>query len=177
MYSVGDKVVHPGYGPGIIKGIERRQVIGEAKDYYIIEILTSDATLMTPVAQADNVGLRAAIDDESVERLFQLLAEPPTTLSGDFRERQDEVDGRLKDGDLFVTATVLRDMTWYGQTSGLTKRDTQLFQRAEELIAGELALVNDMDMPEALEYLRNRMSQIVQDAEEATAAALTQDAP
>lgn len=166
MYSVGDKVVHPGYGPGIIKGIERRQVIGEAKDYYIIDILTGDATLMTPVAQAANVGLRPAISDSSVERLFQLLSEVPTELSGDFRERQEEVDERLREGDIFVTASVLRDMAWYSQGSDLTKRDAQLMQRAEELVAGELALVQGIDMQAAVEHLRDFMAKATKVPEE-----------
>ena len=166
MYSVGDKVVHPGYGPGVIKGIERRQVIGEAKDYYIIEILTGDATLMTPVAQAANVGLRPAISDDSVERLFQLLTEIPRELSGDFRERQEEVDERLREGDIFVTATVLRDMAWYSQTNDLTKRDAQLVQRAEDLVAGELALVRGTDVQEALDHLRDFLAETTQVPEE-----------
>jgi CarD family transcriptional regulator len=170
MYSVGDKVVHPGYGPGIIKGIERRQVIGEAKDYYIIDILTGDATLMTPVGQADNVGLRPAISDDSVERLFRLLSDAPRELSSDFRERQEEVDERLKEGDIFVTATVLRDMAWYSQGSDLTKRDTQLMQRAEDLVAGELALVRGTDVQGALDFLRDFLAKTTQAPEEEPAA-------
>lgn len=166
MYAVGDKVVHPGYGPGVIKGIERRQVIGEAKDYYIIEMLTSDATLMTPVAQVDKVGLRPAIGTASIKRILKLLAEEPNTLSENFRERQFDIDERLKEGDVFVTAKVMRDMAWYRHFNDLTKRDLQLMQRAEEIVAGELALAKGIDVKEALEDMQAILEEAINDQEE-----------
>jgi CarD family transcriptional regulator len=163
MFSVGDKVVHPGYGPGVIKGIERRQVIGEEKRYYVIDILTGGTTLMTPVAQAENVGLRPALSDAQVKRLLRALKEPPNSLSFDFRERQTIIEERLKETDVFVTAEVLRDMTWYGQSRGLTKRDTQLLQRAEDLIAGELALIWDVEVSEATEQVQAVLTEAIRE--------------
>jgi CarD family transcriptional regulator len=154
MYSAGDKVVHPGYGPGVINGIERRQMLGEAKQYYVIDMLAGSGTLMTPVAKAGEIGLRPAISNASFKRLFHLLTETPDALSEDFRERQADVEGRLKGGDIFVTAGVMRDLAWYGQTQGLTKRDLQLMQRAEELVAGEWALVEEIEVKEAINQVQ-----------------------
>jgi CarD family transcriptional regulator len=167
MYAVGDKVVHPGYGPGVIKGIERRQVIGEEKDYYIIEILTGDATLMTPVAQADKVGLRPALGDASVRRVLEVLSEAPDSLSENFRERQLDIDERLKEGDVFVTARIMRDMAWYSHSNDLTKRDVQLMQRAEEIVAGELALAKGIEVKEALEDMQAILEDAINDQEDA----------
>jgi CarD family transcriptional regulator len=166
MYAIGDKVVHPGYGPGVIKSIERRQVIGEEKDYYIIEILTGDATLMTPVAQADNVGLRPAMGNASLKRLFELLSESPDTLSEDFRERQLNIDERLREGDVFVSAGVVRDLAWYSHHNDLTKRDTQLKQRAEELVAAEVALAKGIEIKKALEEMQAVLEEAIGDQEE-----------
>jgi CarD family transcriptional regulator len=163
MYSVGDKVVHPGYGPGVIKGIERRQVIGPEKRYYVIDILTGGTELITPVAQAENVGLRPALSDAQVKRLLRALKEPPNSLSPDFRERQTIIEERLKETDVFVTAEVLRDMTWYGQSRGLTKRDTQLLQRAEDLIGGELALIWDVEVSEATEQIQAVLAEAIRE--------------
>jgi len=60
MFETGDKVVHPGHGPGVITGIERRQMLGEEKQYYVIKILTGGGTLMTPVDRAPEVAVRPA---------------------------------------------------------------------------------------------------------------------
>jgi CarD family transcriptional regulator len=153
-YLVGDKVVHPGYGPGTITSIEHRQVVGEAKKYYVIDMLNEGGTLMTPVERAAEIGLRPALGDRAMKRLLKSLSTPPGTLSTDFRERQTDVEERLKEGDIFATAEVVRDMAWHGQVHGLTKRDTQLRQRAEQLLAGELALVREIDVKEALEEVQ-----------------------
>jgi CarD family transcriptional regulator len=154
MFAVGDKVVHPGHGPGIIRGVERHQVVGEEKRYYIIDMLSGGTRLMTPVAQADKVGLRAAISDESMQQLLALLSNAPAALPDDFRERQSTIDERLKEGDVFDAARVARDMTWFGRLRGLTRRDTQLLQRAEELVAGELALVQSIEIKQAIDQMQ-----------------------
>jgi CarD family transcriptional regulator len=170
MYSIGDKVVHPGHGPGIIRGIENRQVIGEAKDYYIIEVLASDITLMTPVIKADELVLRLAMDEAAMERLLALLATPYNELSGDFRERQLDIEERLKEGDIFVTAEIVRDMAWHGHINDLTKRDEQLLQRAEELLASELALVKDIEVKDAIKEVQDILAGAIDSADKELAA-------
>ena len=164
MYAVGDKVVHPGYGPGIIKLIEHRQVIGEAKRYYVIEMQTGGGTLMTPVAGADDVGLRPAVTMTVVTRLFESLAAHPQVLASDFRERQDEIEERLKTSDVFVVTEVIRDLAWHEASNGLTKRDAQLKQRAEELLAAEVALVKEIDQKEALEEIQMAVGEAIRQA-------------
>jgi CarD family transcriptional regulator len=170
MYSVGDKVVHPGYGPGIIRHVERRQVIGEAKRYYVIDMQSGGGTLMTPVAKADEVGLRPAISSKLMERLLHSLKEAPRTLSEDFKERQTEIEERLGVGDLFITAQVLVDLTWHSQDHNLTKRDTQLMQRAEELVAGEMALVKEIEMKAAHEEIQSILAEAVRERREELAS-------
>jgi CarD family transcriptional regulator len=163
MYSTGDKVVHPGYGPGIIRGIERREMLGEAKQYYIIDMQTSGGTLMTPVAQAGKIGLRPAISKATVKKLLRSLSEAPTALSEDFRERQTDIEERLKEGDIFEAARVLRDLAWYGQVQGLTKRDSQLMQRAEEVVSAEMALVEDVEIKEAASRVQAALDEVLRE--------------
>ncbi len=163
MYSVGDKVIHPGYGPGIIRDVERRQVIGEAKRYYVIDMQSGGGTLMTPVAKADDVGLRPAVSLALLEKLLRSLTETPQALSEDFKERQTEVEERLRIGDVFTTAEALRDLAWHGQLHNLTKRDTQLMQRAEELVAGEVALVEEIDLKAAHEQIQAILAKAVRE--------------
>jgi CarD family transcriptional regulator len=161
MYTVGDKVVHPGYGPGVIRDIDRRDMMGEPKRYYVIDMQDGGATLMTPVAKAEDVGLRLAISKPSLKRLFRSLSQSPHRLSEDFKERQAEIEDQLKAGDIYVTAEVLRDLTWHGQEHNLTKRDTELLQRAEDLIASEVALVEGIDVKAAIEQLQATLAEAV----------------
>jgi CarD family transcriptional regulator len=161
MYAVGDKVVHPGYGPGVITAVEKRQVIGDAKRYYVIEMLAGGGTLMTPVAQAGKVGLRLAISDASMARLRKSLTKAPSSLPSDFRVRQVEIEERLKGADTFALAKVIRDLAWYDQVHGLTRRDTQLMERAEQALAAELALVEDIEVKAAREWVQTTVAEAV----------------
>jgi RNA polymerase-interacting CarD/CdnL/TRCF family regulator len=72
----------------------------------------------------------------------------------DFRERQTEVEEQLRIGDVFNSTRVLRDLVWHGHDHGLTKRDMQLVQRAEELVGGEVALVRDLDVKAAIDEIQ-----------------------
>jgi CarD family transcriptional regulator len=161
MYSVGDKIVHPSYGPGIITAVEHRQVVGDPKEYYVIEMLAEEGTLMTPVARADDIGLRLALEQDELEKLLVLLDTPPTTLSVDFRERQADIEERLKGADLLAAIEVIRDLAWHDELHRLTERDNKLMQRAEILLAGEIALIEDIDVDQARSRLQARMSEIV----------------
>lgn len=163
MFNTGDKVVHPGYGPGVITGIERREMMGEEKQYYVIELLAGGGTLMTPVANASEIGLRPAISKTAAKRLLESLTEEPGHLPNDFRERQTDVEERLKDGDIHETISVIRDLAEYERNNGLTKRDTQLMQQAEELVAGEVALVRDVEIKEALTEIQNVVEKAVRE--------------
>lgn len=165
MYAVGDKVVHPGYGPGVITAVEERQVIGDAKRYYVIEMLAGGGTLMTPVEQADKVGLRLAINDASMARLRKSLTKSPGNLPSDFRVRQVEVEERLKGADTFAVAKVIRDLACYDQIHGLTRRDTQLMERAEQTLASELALVEDIEVKAAREWILSTVTEAMRDQE------------
>jgi CarD family transcriptional regulator len=139
-------------------------MIGEPKRYYVIDMQDGGATLMTPVAKADEVGLRLAISKASIKKLFQSLSESPHTLSEDFKERQTEIEEQLKTGDIYVTAKVLRDLAWHGREHNLTKRDTELLQRAEDLIASEVALVEGIDVKVAIEQLQATLGEVVRQA-------------
>lgn len=153
MFSAGDKVVHPGHGPGVIRCIERRQILEEEKQYYIIDMMTGGGTLMTPVTKANEIGLRSAISRAKAGALLEMLSQVPSPLPGDFKERQAGVQECLNEGDVFKSAGVIRDLTWHGHKRGLTKRDQQLKEKAEELVAGELALVKGIQLKEALEQV------------------------
>lgn len=165
MYSVGDKVVHPGHGPGVIRGVEFRQVIVEEKQYYVVDMLTGGTTLMTPVDKADQIGLRLAVSGETLERLLSLLTELPEPLPGDFRQRQNDIEERLKQGDVFVTTAVIRDLTWHGHSNGLTKRDKQFLQRAEELVGSELALIREIEVKAAIEQIQTIVDEVIREQE------------
>ena len=121
---------------------------------------------MTPVARAGELGLRRALDRPALDHLLKRMHTPPATLSSDFRERQANIEERLKGADLEAAVEVMRDLVWHDELHRLTERDSKLLQRAEVLLAGEIALVDGIDIDEARTRLHARMAEIVAEGEE-----------
>ena len=73
-FQVGDKVIYPNHGLGIVERVEEKTILGQTLGFFHLRIVSNDTTVLVPVANVDNVGLRKAITDEEVERLFPGIA-------------------------------------------------------------------------------------------------------
>lgn len=151
MFNVGDKVVHPAYGAGSIVDIQEKQIGDEQRVYYIIELLAQDGTLMVPIAQASDLGLRPPI--EKTKRLLQVLVSEPEQLSDDHRRRQELIGGDIRTGNVMKISQVVRDLAHRDKSGKLTEADLRLYRRAQEFLAGEIALSQDIDLETAWDLL------------------------
>ncbi len=149
QFGVGDKVVHPYHGPGRIASIERREFFEEPKHYYVIEIPTQGLVLHVPKRKADTIGVRPAMPQEELRRVLEILRSTPRPLSGDYKERQEEIWEKLKTGHPVQIAEAVRDLTWHQKEGHLTKKDTDYLDRGQELLAAEMALVSDIEVDKA----------------------------
>lgn len=149
QFTVGDKVVHPHHGPGRITAIERKQFLGEAKRYYVIEIPTQDLTVYVPRRQVDNIGIRPAMSQARLARVMATLRSRPATLPEDYKERQEKVWEKLKTSQPIPVAEVVRDLAWRERHAHLTKKDAEYLQRAQEFLAAEMALLSGSEISEA----------------------------
>lgn len=159
MFVVGDKVVHPAHGAGVVTAIAQLDVLDEFGRYYIISPIASDMRLMVPIRNAKQVGLRPAIKINRLSEVLTILQGPPNSLPEDYKERQAQVTERLRSADPEIVGTVVRDLTWLRQMSGLTTRDSNLLERASALLASEIALVKDIALEEAERELQLTLSQ------------------
>ena len=149
MFKVGDKIVHPAHGAGVVIGIETVDLLDGFSRYYIINPIASDIRLMVPVRMAQEIGLRQAVRLQEAFRTLDLLGEPHMPLPEDYKERQAQIEERLKIGEFAAVMEVVRDLYWLQQTSSLTAKDTSLLDRARQLLVGELAVAAEIEWDEA----------------------------
>ena len=147
MFNVGDKLVHPTYGAGIITDIQDKEIRDEQRVYYIIKLLSQDGTLMVPVSRADDVGLRRPTGKP--KRVLQMLTSEPVLLSDNHRERQECIGNDLRSGSVQKISEVVRDLAYRDHAGRLTEADLRLYRKAQELLAGELALSQGIDVETA----------------------------
>jgi CarD family transcriptional regulator len=149
QYAVGDKVVHPYHGPGQVIGVERKELIDEAKRYYVIEIPVQDLTVYVPRRTVDEVGVRPAMSRAKLSRVVETLKGRPRHLPQDHKDRQELVWEKLKTGNVTEIAEVVRDLLWHKELEHLTKKDGDYLDRGRKLLAAEMALVSESDIDDA----------------------------
>jgi CarD family transcriptional regulator len=153
MFKIGDKVVHPYHGAGMIIGIEEKKFLDECGRYYIIELVACDGVVMVPIDKVQKIGLRQVSETSTISRVMDVLASPPDNLSGDHRERQARAEEKLKTGDIIEVTEVVRNLAWRNKQKRLTMADNRLYQRAQAFLASELALAKGIELQEAMKQV------------------------
>jgi CarD family transcriptional regulator len=151
MFEIGDAVVHPTRGGGVVMGIEELQRRGESERYYEIKLLSQvRSTLMIPVKRADEVGLRPATPQSEISRVWAVLRADPEALPDDHRDRKGQLEQILRTGDVIKLAETVRDLGWRKKREdGLTIGGRRIFKRAIKLLASEIAATENSALKES----------------------------
>jgi CarD family transcriptional regulator len=140
-FKVGQKVVYPNHGIGIIEQIDTRHINGERSEFYLLRLRATNSLVMIPTRNADEVGLRRPICNSQCDALLKILSKdfgsPPT----DWKDRFKEFSERMRSGDIFSVAEVLKMLTYLNQLKPLSFREKRMLERARYLVISELALV------------------------------------
>ena len=153
MYEVGDKVVYPHHGAGTVVKKETREVLGEKREYLTIKILHNDMTVNVPAENAEKVGLRKVIDEQMVEKVMKSLTGGGTQMPKNWNRRFKHNRDKMKTGDIFELAEVVRNLALRDHEKGLSTGEKQMYVKAKKILASELMYAKDMDEDEAAEWL------------------------
>jgi len=145
LYKVGDKVVYPHHGAGTIVKKESRTVLGQKREYLTIQILHNDMTVNVPAENAERVGLRKVIDEEMVGRVLDVLHGEGTKMPKNWNRRFKHNRDKMKTGDIFELAEVVRNLSLRDQEKGLSTGEKQMFVKAKKILASELMYAKGLD--------------------------------
>ena len=159
MYKVGDKVVYPHHGAGTVVKKEKRTVLGEEREYLQIQILHNDMTVQVPTENADRVGLRKVIDETTVEQVLKALRGSGTTMPKNWNRRFKHNRDKMKTGDIFELAEVVRNLSLRDHEKGLSTGEKQMFVKAKKILASELMYAKSMDEEECAEWLEEVLAE------------------
>ena len=160
MYSVGDKVVYPHHGAGRITKVEQREVSGRQRDYLTIQIVHSHMTVMVPVENADRTGLRRVVEADAVDDVLQVLRSDATSMPKNWSHRYKHNLGKLKTGDIFEVAEVIRNLAVSHADKDLPTGEKQMFTKAKRILASELMYARDLSEDEATAFLEDVLGDI-----------------
>ncbi len=169
MFKVGDKVVYPHHGAGTVVKKEQREVLGQKREYLTIKILHNDMTVNVPCENAEKVGLRRVIDEQMVAKVMKALQGSGTTMPKNWNRRFKHNRDKMKTGDIFELAEVVRNLSLRDHEKGLSTGEKQMFVKAKKILASELMYAKAMDEDEAGVWLDDVLSNVSGNGKKKTA--------
>jgi CarD family transcriptional regulator len=158
-YEVGDHVVYPHHGAGKVLRKEVKEVLGEKREYLTIKILHNDMTVMVPCENAGRAGLRRVIDDEAVEKVLAVLRDDVSHMPKNWNRRFKHNREKIKTGDVFELAEVVRNLAIRESEKGLSTGEKQMYTRAKKILASELMYALGMEEDEAETHLEELIAE------------------
>jgi CarD family transcriptional regulator len=159
LYKVGDKVVYPHHGAGTVVKREKKEVLGEKREYLTIKILHNDMTVNVPAENAELVGLRKVIDEEAVKKVVKYLTSGGTEMPKNWNRRFKHNRDKMKTGDIYELAEVVRNLALRDVEKGLSTGEKQMYVKAKKILASELMYAKNMTEDEALEWLEETLTE------------------
>ena len=153
MYSAGDKVLSPMHGAGVIRQIERCEILGEVKDYYLLHVPCGDMEVMIPVEACDDIGVRPVVTQKEIDQAISVLRADSTETGGNWSKRYRANMEKLKTGDILLVAEVVRNLTRHDRVSGLSAGEKKMLSNARKILQSEIMLAIDVDEDRALEMI------------------------
>lgn len=157
MFQVGDKVVHPMHGAGVIDSIVREKISGRAMDFYVFKMPISGLTLKIPTVNSEAIGVRAVKSADEIEAVIARIPALSIDMTSNWNHRYRENMDRLKSGDLDEVSAVIKALMHRDSTRGLSNGERKMLHIAKQILVSEIVLAEDVAYPDAEERVNAAM--------------------
>ncbi len=147
MYNVGDRVVYPMYGAGVIEAIENKVIDGEAKDFYVLNVPIGNLKITVSVSKAERLGLRYINSPEEIKTI--VMDAGTVNMSSDWNLRNKENTAVLKTGDLYKIMEIFKTLIFKEREKSLSSVEKKLLGTAKQIILSEIILSNGIERSDA----------------------------
>jgi CarD family transcriptional regulator len=143
VFNIGDKVVYPMHGAGVIEAIEEKEVLGQKQKYYIMKLPIGEMKVMVPMENVEEVGLREIIDRDGVPKVLEVLRGKKSKMSSNWNRRYRANMEKIRTGDIFEVAEVVRNLAIRDAEKGLSTGEKKMLDNAKQILISELVLAQD----------------------------------
>ncbi len=155
MFSVGDRVVYPMHGAGVIEAIEEKEILGARKKYYVMKLPLGEMKVLIPTDNIAQVGLRGVIEKDEVSQVFIVLQGEQPEMSTNWNRRYRNHLEKIKSGDIFEVAEVVRNLMLRDREKGLSTGESKMLDTARQILISELILVQGLEQNDIISDLDN----------------------
>ena len=157
MFNIGDKIVYPMHGAGTIDAIEEKDILGEKQNYYIIK-MPGEVKVMVPTNKAEEVGVRNIIGKDEAAKVMAVLGEDETEMSQNWNKRYRDNMEKMKSGDIYEVADVVRNLSFKQKEKGLSTGEKKMLNNAKQILVSELVLAEHASQEEVEKLVENKIN-------------------
>lgn len=156
-FNIGDKVVYPNHGVGIIEQISSRTIGTTVEKFYLLRIKSSSLKVMVPFHNVESVGLRRVVRNGEITKILEYLTDGKCENHADWKYRFKENSEKMRTGSLMEVAMVLKGLLKLSQDKPLSFREKKMLERARYLLLSEIAMAKNCDEVEIEDELRKAL--------------------
>lgn len=161
MYAIGDKIVYPMHGAGIIEAIEERVVLGKKQNYYIMRIPAGDMTVMIPEESCEDIGVRFVISKDEAGKVLETFRKLPVTEDNNWNKRHRENMMKIKSGDIYQVLGVVKELMLRDKQKGLSTSERKMLTSAKQIVISELVLSSVADKSDIESIMCDTVEQMI----------------
>lgn len=161
MYAVGDKVVHPMHGAGIIEEIKEIEIVGNKRQYYTVRFAMGNMSANIPVENSDNIGIRGIIEKTEAKKVLERFRDLPVTDDNNWNKRQRDNLVKIKSGDIYQVLGVLKDLMFREKTKGLSTSERKTLGSARQIVMSELILTSVAEVSDIESIMNDTIEALV----------------
>ena len=140
MFQIGDKVVHPMHGAGIVDSIVQKKVNGVMREYYVLKLPVRAMVVMVPTEHCEEIGVRPIVDREQADRVLAAIPDIQVEMTQNWNRRYRENMERIKSGDLFEVARVVKGLMLRDVQKGLSTGERKMLHSAKQILISEIVM-------------------------------------
>jgi len=159
MFKVGDKVLYPMHGAGVISEVEQHEVLGELKDYYVLEMPIGNITIMIPVGALNELGIRYIIPKEEVDGVIKSFSTRNFEENVNWNKRYRENIAKLKSSSIYDVVDVYKVLAKRDFEKGLSTGERKMFSNARQILFSEIILSTQMSFDDVKDIIDKAVSQ------------------
>jgi len=155
MFNIGDKVVYPMHGAGIIEAIEEKEILGEKQKYYIMKMPTGNMKVMIPLNHIEDIGIREVAREDEIQEALNVLQGQESKMSSNWNRRYRANMDKIRSGDILQVAEVVRNLSLREKEKGLSTGERKMLENAKHILISEIVLSKNIQEDEALQMIEN----------------------
>ena len=155
MFNIGDKIVYPMHGAGVIESIEEREILGQKQNYYVLKMPVGDMKVMIPTLNVGDIGIRDVISGHEIDKVFAVLGDQSINGTSNWNKRYRENMIKIKSGSILEVADVVRSLMLREKEKGLSTGERKMLNSARQILVSELVLAKNMNPFEVEDIINN----------------------